>query len=892
MHNYGDAAARRWCAARARGLGRRRQRLPRPGRRASRSTRSATRTRRSSRRSSRQVATLGHTSQPGRQRAVAAARRAAAGADRPRRPGVLRQLRRRGQRGGVQAGPAHRPAALVVAAEGGFHGRTMGALALTGQPAKRAPFEPLPGRVTFVPYGDAAALAAAVDRQHGRRRPRADPGRGRRGRRRRPATCAAARRSPATSRRAARPRRGADRHRPHRRAGSPTRPTGVEPDVLTLAKGLGGGLPIGACLAFGDAADAAAARASTARPSAATRCPARPRSRCSTRSRRDGLLERAESLGEARCGGHHRRSATRWSTSVRGAGLLLGIVLTAPVAAERRDGRSRRAGFLVNAVAPDVVRLAPPLVLTDDAGRRVPRRAARRSSTPLRSRRPAPTERTHRDPALPARRRPDARRAGRGARPRRRDEGRPAAAGSRWPGRGRSRSSSTSRRPAPGCRSRSASPSSAATRWSSTRRPRQLGRGEPIEDTARVLDRQCAAIVWRTFGQDRIETMAAVSRVPVVNALTDEFHPCQILADLQTVREQQGGAGRADADLPRRRREQHGALLPARRRHRGHARAGRLARPATSPTRRSWRARSEIAAATGGSAAHVRDPHGRGRRRRRARHRHLGVDGAGGRGRRPARAVRAVRGRRGRARPRAAPDAIVLHCLPAYRGKEIAAAVIDGPQSAVWDEAENRLHAQKALLTWLLERLTLRDQPSASRPKTARHARIVELLETRRVRSQAELAALLAADGVQVTQATLSRDLDELGAVKVRDGGGDLVYAVPGRGRRPHAAARAGRRRGGRPAVAGSPRELLVSRRRHRPTSSSCAPRRAPRSSSPRALDRAGAARRPRHHRRRRHRPGRSPATPPAAPRSPPALLDLRSDRTDLQPLDTQGEHS
>src|SRR5215813_6101833 len=68
----------------------------------------------------------------------------------------------------------------------------------------------------------------------------------------------------------------------------------------------------------------------------------------------------------------------------------------------------------------------------------------------------------------------------------------------------------------------------------------QLGRGEPIEDTTRVLDRQCAAIVWRTFGQDRVDRMAAVSRVPVVNALTDTFHPCQILADLQTVRERLG----------------------------------------------------------------------------------------------------------------------------------------------------------------------------------------------------------------------------------------------------------------------------------------------------------------------------------------------------------------
>ena len=109
-----------------------------------------------------------------------------------------------------------------------------------------------------------------------------------------------------------------------------------------------------------------------------------------------------------------------------------------------------------------------------------------------------------------------------------------------------SRSSSTSRRCAPGSRSRSASPSWAATRSSSNGQSTQLGRGETIGDTARVLGRQVAAIVWRTFGQDRLEEMAAASAVPVVNALTDEFHPCQILADLQTVSEARGRAGRAD----------------------------------------------------------------------------------------------------------------------------------------------------------------------------------------------------------------------------------------------------------------------------------------------------------------------------------------------------------
>ena len=106
----------------------------------------------------------------------------------------------------------------------------------------------------------------------------------------------------------------------------------------------------------------------------------------------------------------------------------------------------------------------------------------------------------------------------------------------------------------------------------------QLGRGEPIEDTTRVLDRQCAAIVWRTFGQDRIEAMASVSRVPVVNALTDEFHPCQILADLQTVREHKGRSpaltltylGDGANNMA------HSYLLGGA--AAGHARAGRLAR--------------------------------------------------------------------------------------------------------------------------------------------------------------------------------------------------------------------------------------------------------------------------------------------------------------------------
>jgi ornithine carbamoyltransferase len=230
----------------------------------------------------------------------------------------------------------------------------------------------------------------------------------------------------------------------------------------------------------------------------------------------------------------------------------------------------------------------------------------------------------------------------------------------------------------------------------------QLGRGEPIADTTRVLDRQVAAIVWRTFGQERVAEMAAVSRVPVVNALTDEFHPCQILADLQTVREHKKRlAGLTLAYLGDGANNMaHSYLL-------GGANAGmhvRVAGPAGFwPDPEVVAAAERRAAATGGSVLVTGDPA-------------TALDGAdvlatdtwvsmGQEGEKGAREAPFRPFAIGRAAlDRAAADAIVLHCLPAYRGKEIAADVIDGPQSVVWDEAENRLHAQKALLAWLVER--------------------------------------------------------------------------------------------------------------------------------------------------------------------------------------------
>ncbi|WP_369137954.1 ornithine carbamoyltransferase [Modestobacter versicolor] len=230
----------------------------------------------------------------------------------------------------------------------------------------------------------------------------------------------------------------------------------------------------------------------------------------------------------------------------------------------------------------------------------------------------------------------------------------------------------------------------------------QLGRGESVEDTARVLDRQVAAIVWRTFGQDRLDAMAAVSRVPVVNALTDSYHPCQILADLQTVAERKGElAGLTFSYLGDGANNMaHSYLL-------GGALAGmhvRIGSPESfQPDPAVLRRAAAIASDTGGSVQWTGDAA-------------AAADGAdvlvtdtwvsmGQEAEYEARiapflpyAVDEP------ALARAADDAVVLHCLPAYRGKEIAAEVIDGPQSAVWDEAENRLHAQKALLLWLLER--------------------------------------------------------------------------------------------------------------------------------------------------------------------------------------------
>ena len=229
----------------------------------------------------------------------------------------------------------------------------------------------------------------------------------------------------------------------------------------------------------------------------------------------------------------------------------------------------------------------------------------------------------------------------------------------------------------------------------------QLSRGEPVADTARVLSRQVAAIVWRTFGQDRIEQMAAASAVPVVNALTDSFHPCQVLADLQTIRAVHGTlAGLTLAFLG------DGASNMAHSYLLGGATAGmnvRIAGPSGyQPDPAVLVAAAAIAARTGGSTAVLDD----------ARAAAAGADvlatdvwtSMGQEDQRTGRMTAlAPFGLNEEKLSLGTAGCVVLHCLPAHRGEEISAGVIDGPQSVVWDQAENRLHAQKALLAWLLE---------------------------------------------------------------------------------------------------------------------------------------------------------------------------------------------
>ena len=228
----------------------------------------------------------------------------------------------------------------------------------------------------------------------------------------------------------------------------------------------------------------------------------------------------------------------------------------------------------------------------------------------------------------------------------------------------------------------------------------QLGRGETIEDTGRVLSRYVDAIVLRTFEQERLEVLAGAATVPVVNSLSEFEHPCQALADLFTIRERLGGpGGRTLAYLGDGNNVAHSLLLAG-------AKAGMTVRVATppgfEPIPQVVQRAMEIAAETGGAVNVTSDP----------------VDAVAG-------AdvlytdVWASMGREAEADERslvfqsyqlnqklveiAGDGVIVMHCLPAHRGQEITAEVIDGPHSVVWDQAENRLHTQKALLLFLFD---------------------------------------------------------------------------------------------------------------------------------------------------------------------------------------------
>ncbi|ORB86997.1 ornithine carbamoyltransferase [Mycobacterium kansasii] len=230
----------------------------------------------------------------------------------------------------------------------------------------------------------------------------------------------------------------------------------------------------------------------------------------------------------------------------------------------------------------------------------------------------------------------------------------------------------------------------------------QLGRDETLQDTAKVLSRFVDAIVWRTFGQDRLEAMASTATVPVVNALSDQFHPCQVLADLQTIAERKGslrglrltylgdGANNMAHSLllggvtagihvtvacPQGFAPDHTVLAAADQRARA--------------TGASVTVTSDADAAASGADVLVTDTWTS-----------MGQEDDGLDRVKPFRPFQVNE----RLVSMAESEVVVLHCLPAHRGEEITDEVMDGPASLVWDEAENRLHAQKALLVWLLER--------------------------------------------------------------------------------------------------------------------------------------------------------------------------------------------
>ena len=223
-------------------------------------------------------------------------------------------------------------------------------------------------------------------------------------------------------------------------------------------------------------------------------------------------------------------------------------------------------------------------------------------------------------------------------------------------------------------------------------RDSQLGRGEPVEDAAQVMSRMCDIIMIRTFGQDIIERFAAYSRVPVINGLTNEHHPCQVLADVFTYIEHRGSiAGKTVAWIGDANNMLYSWLQAAR----------VFGFHLNVSTPKGYEIDSTLVAADNANYTVFADPS-------------EACSGTSlvttdvwtsmGYEEENAARLKAFDGwivDAGKMR-HAQPDALFMHCLPAHRGEEVAAEVIDGPQSVVWDEAENRLHVQKALLEYLV----------------------------------------------------------------------------------------------------------------------------------------------------------------------------------------------
>ena len=226
-------------------------------------------------------------------------------------------------------------------------------------------------------------------------------------------------------------------------------------------------------------------------------------------------------------------------------------------------------------------------------------------------------------------------------------------------------------------------------------RDSQLGRGEPVDDTARLLSRYAHAVVFRTHGHERVEAAASSSAIPIVNGLTDRFHPCQLLADLQTLREQfESLEALRVAWIGDGNNMAHSWMLAA----------GLLGFELALACPEGYRPLTDVvrqADALGAQVRVVGDPYDA------VRGAHVvTTDVWASMGQEEEKAAREAAFAPtycvSEALMQAASSrAIFLHCLPAHRGEEVSAAVIDGPQSVVWDEAENRLHSQKALLEWL-----------------------------------------------------------------------------------------------------------------------------------------------------------------------------------------------